>query len=136
MMWVKLFVMCMASRRFHVLIYVWLVMLLCVKKDITVRLDQSLRHNCGSSAYYCPRGSSIRTTVSVGYYTTPIGPTRATNRSSQLECPRGSYCIGGIRTLCPAGTYGATTGLFTSACSGPCTPGHYCEIGAWDRQEQ
>ena len=96
----------------------------------------STQNECGGSAYYCPRGSSIRTPVSVGYYTTPIGPTRATNRSSQLECPRGSYCIGGIRTLCPAGTYGATTGLFTSACSGPCTPGHYCEIGAWDRQEQ
>ena len=43
-MWVKLSVLFMASRRFHVLIYVWLVMLLCVKKDITVRLDQFLRH--------------------------------------------------------------------------------------------
>jgi hypothetical protein len=92
--------------------------------------------SCGGSTFYCPRASSIPTPVSVGYYTTPIGPSRAMNRSSQLECPRGSYCVGGIRRPCPAGRYGATTGLSTSACSGPCTPGHWCKEGAWDRQEK
>ena len=91
---------------------------------------------CGGSTLYCPRASSVPTPVSVGYYTVPLGPNRATNRSSQLECPRGSYCIGGIRTFCPAGTYGATTGLSTPDCSGPCTPGHWCKEGAWDRQEK
>ena len=96
----------------------------------------SQMYSCGGDAYYCPRGSSIRTPVSMGYYTIPVGIQRAMNRSSQLECPRGSYCVGGIRRACPAGRYGATTGLSTPLCSGPCTPGHWCEEGAWDRQEQ
>jgi len=39
--------------------------------------------------------------------------------------------VGGVITQCPAGTYGATMGLTSSACSGPCAaaPGNYCPAG-------
>ena len=96
----------------------------------------SRMYPCGGSSFYCPRGSSVRTTVSVGYYTVPVGIGRVENRSSQVECPRGSYCVSGIRITCPAGVYGAITGLSTAECSGPCTAGHWCKAGAWDRQEK
>jgi hypothetical protein len=96
----------------------------------------SVMKPCGGSARYCPKGSPRPIPVTLGFFTTPIGAGRATNRSSQVECPRGSYCIGGIRTLCPAGRYGSTTGLTSPGCTGPCTAGFYCKIGAWNCREQ
>jgi hypothetical protein len=46
-------------------------------------------------------------------------------------CMAGSYATGGNYQcdLCPIGTYGATRGLTTAACTAPCTPmgpGRYC----------
>ncbi len=55
---------------------------------------------CGSAAFYCPAGASAPIPVSVGYYTT--GGV-STNRTGQQQCPVGSYCSGGIATLCQAG---------------------------------
>ena len=49
-----------------------------------------------------------------------------TLRVAQAVCPVGHYCVGGIRTACPGGTYGNVTGLASKACSGPCTAGYYC----------
>ena len=36
------------------------------------------------------------------------------------------YCIGGIKQPCPPGTFGATYGLHSKACSGPCRAGFTC----------
>ena len=47
-------------------------------------------------------------------------------------CPIGSFCSTGASsaTPCPAGTFGASIGLFTSACSGVCTAGWFCPPGS------
>ena len=64
-----------------------------------------------SSGYYCPAGSTS---------------------STQIVCPIGKYCPGGVGApiLCPAGTYGATTALPSSGCTGPCTGGYWCADGS------
>lgn len=53
-------------------------------------------------------------------------------RSGQSQCEEGTFCLGGRRRQCPAGTFGATTGLMSSACSGPCPAGSYCPAGTID----
>lgn len=58
---------------------------------------------CHSSTY-CPEGSVLPT-----------------------KCPPGFYCPSGRELIaCPAGTYGASSGLSQAACDGPCALGHYC----------
>ena len=52
--------------------------------------------------------------------------TSQTTRTTQLHCPIGSYCVNGVRKVCPAGKYGRTKGLTTSKCSGKCLKGYYC----------
>ena len=45
-------------------------------------------------------------------------------------CERGHYCVRGTKLPCPAGRYGATHGLSTALCTGPCAPGYYCPQGS------
>lgn len=47
-------------------------------------------------------------------------------------CPLGSWCVGGVPTLCPVGTHGTTTGLGSAAACLPCSapPGSFCAAGA------
>ena len=52
--------------------------------------------------------------------------TSQTTRTTQLHCPIGSYCVNGVRKVCPAGKYGRTKGLTTSKCSGKCLKGYNC----------
>ena len=48
-------------------------------------------------------------------------------RTGQQIAPPGHYAFNGILYVCPAGFYGATSGLSTATCSGPCSvPGYYC----------
>ena len=62
-------------------------------------------------------------------------------RTFDLEkCPAGTYtdavrspAHGTACFPCPAGKYGATTGLTTNACSGPCDAGYYCPAGETDK---
>lgn len=51
----------------------------------------------------------------------PSGPSCA-------ACPPGFFSLAGASacTPCPAGSYGGTSGLTTSACSGPCSAGYSC----------
>ena len=93
---------------------------------------------CGSVNLYCPLGSTLPINVSPGYYTT-VGylgdeeyddPGKINVRDSQRECPKGSYCVDGVKRLCPAGTYGGSTGLTSAECSGKCRQGYFCKIGA------
>ena len=73
-------------------------------------------------------GTSVRTAstcdglCSAGYYC-PAGSCSAT----QVICPIGNYCPSGngLQTACPAGTFGAITGLSTSACTGQCAAGYF-----------
>jgi hypothetical protein len=62
----------------------------------------------------------------IGYY-----PTGGTGQSdgwgSQAPCPLGSYCVNGVKTLCPTGQYAGTT---TSSSCTPCPAGrHASEVG-------
>ena len=50
--------------------------------------------------------------------------------ASQEICPPGSYCVDGIRYLCPAGRYGMKSGETNSSCTGPCAVGYYCPAGS------
>lgn len=50
---------------------------------------------------------------------------------SPLVCNKGFYCPDGReQLLCPAGRFGATTGLKDATCSGLCALGHYCPAGS------
>ena len=93
----------------------------------------SMQYLCGGADKFCPRGSFAPTVVSEGYYT--VGGRNESTRTTQLECPPGHYCVNGIKTECPKGTYGTSTGLSTSECDGLCDPGHYCN-SASDSQRQ
>ena len=60
---------------------------------------------------------------SAGYFC-PIGSTSAT----ATLCPEGSYCLSGTSgpVPCSGGVFGASAGLGTSQCSGPCPAGFFC----------
>ena len=111
--------------------------------------------DCGGGTYNFVDGS----TSSADCWTCPPGwfcPTNAADPTEKIQictagyyclegtetpviCPTGYYCPEGtnIPVPCPHGYYGDTTGLYTSACSGPCSAGYYCEItylslNSWD----
>ena len=54
----------------------------------------------------------------------------AQTRSGILECPPGSYCIGGVRRACPRGRYGASSRLSSPSCDGAAALGHWTRAGA------
>jgi hypothetical protein len=90
---------------------------------------------CGSgrddpSAYYCPgygtTGSWLPLKVDTGYYTVGGDEIYNHTRYAQKICPLGHFCKNGKRYRCPGGTYGNTTGLSTSLCSGKCPSGYFC----------
>jgi hypothetical protein len=87
---------------------------------------------CGGIAVYCPEGSAIAVLAAPGEYT--LGPTPAT-RTGVRPCPSGSYCVGGVRLPCEAGSFGCADRLPTSTCNGPCTAGFYCPAGSVSSQE-
>ena len=72
----------------------------------------------------------------VGNYTLP-GATLADSMHQVVEvpCPPGSYCEGGVRFSCPAGTFGASRGLATPTCSGKCAPGFFCPTNSTSAQQ-
>lgn len=48
-----------------------------------------------------------------------------------IECPVGSYCMGGVQYYCPAGRFGNRRRLeHDSNCTGPCSSGYYCPPGS------
>ena len=73
--------------------------------------------------------------ISRGYYTIPEDTISKPNgwakeRRGQQICPLGSYCAQGVKTLCPSGRWGGTTGLYQPKCSGICRQGYYCPAGS------
>ncbi|KAG5176571.1 hypothetical protein JKP88DRAFT_242363 [Tribonema minus] len=86
------------------------------------------QEECGGDGVYCPAGSAAPLPVGAGWHST--GGT-ANTRTGREICPVGHYCTGnGSARTCPAGVYGADTGLTTAACSGACPPGLFCSFGA------
>ena len=63
---------------------------------------------CGSPAVFCPANVGSPIVVGFGNYSVGSVPTR---RQAQSICPLGFYCRDGVVHSCPAGTYGAVSGL-------------------------
>ncbi len=70
---------------------------------------------CGGVAVYCPEGSGLPVSAQPGEYT--IGPSPGT-RTGVMPCPGGSYCVGGVMSLCPAGWFGCADRLSDPGCNG------------------
>jgi hypothetical protein len=51
----------------------------------------------------------------------------------QARCEPGFFCVAGVRTACPAGTFSAVSGL-SSTCTSLCTAGYYCPTGSTSGQ--
>ncbi len=114
------------------------------------------QEHCGNPNYFCPTGTSIRQLINVGYHgvhadepplyysekklsenekgrsfeIVEVPDTRYTTFSHQEICPLGSYCVLGIRYLCPAGRYGSVEGLSKAVCSGNITAGYFGPPGS------
>ncbi|CAM9203414.1 unnamed protein product, partial [Phaeothamnion confervicola] len=78
---------------------------------------------------YCPQSSAAPVVVSLGGVSVAT-PVAAMLYVAQAPCPEGSYCVNGVRNLCPAGSYGDRMRLSSSSCSGLCSRGHYCPHGS------
>ena len=91
---------------------------------------------CGNVTVYCPKGSSVPTLVKSGYYTIGFGASQNSDVSAQNtqtgeeQCEPGTYCVGGVRFLCPPGKYGASAGATTSECSGKTHAGFFSPLEA------
>ena len=94
---------------------------------------------CGVANLYSTTGAVACIPVTQGagtaHYSIPVGaPVDKTlqrkQRTGQSLCPRGHYCVDGIKNECPPGKFGSTAGLDSAACSGPCTGGGGCSAGS------
>lgn len=72
---------------------------------------------------YCPLGSSEPVSVPLGYYS--VGNYIET-RYDILVCPKGYYCVNGLKQVCPGGTYGDSEGLTSENCTGLCDGAYFC----------
>lgn len=85
---------------------------------------------CSGPGAYCPEGSSAPLTASEGFYV--VGGEGDSRHTAQLPCPKGSWCVGGVKSQCDAGFFGNSVRQVTPSCSGPCPAGAYCPRGAVD----
>ena len=92
-----------------------------------------VKAQCGSVTVYCPAESSAPLSVDLGSY--GVGPA-VEEQFTQAICPKGTYCVGGVSTPCPEGTYGSVEGLTGAACSGPCSAGFICAEGSTSSQQE
>ena len=82
-----------------------------------------LQFRCRS---FCPAGAGVATTCTAGiYFDLSCYKAHIIFSNDFYNCESGNYCpIGSAAmVLCPAGTWGSTTGLQTALCSGQCTAG-------------
>jgi len=85
---------------------------------------------CGKSpSTYCPKGSSHPLPTALGYYAVSSKNTEG-GYANQIICPRGAYCIDGVKYLCPSGRYGGQVMETNSSCTGLCHAGNYCPPGS------
>jgi hypothetical protein len=73
---------------------------------------------CTSKHTFCPGNTSAAFPVSEGYAASSfLTPDNQLVYISQAHCPAGTYCSGGEKKMCRAGSYGANKGqVFTSSC--------------------
>lgn len=64
----------------------------------------------------------------LGTYTVKLPPFNSC--SGFRDCEIGNYCEKGKKIQCPGGTFGQSTRLSNSSCSGQCHPGFYCPVGS------
>ena len=87
---------------------------------------------CGHPSVYCPEGSGDPLPAPSGYFTVDINgvdsPGSVSSRSAVVICPRGYYCLDGIKLACLPGTFGDSFGLSNMNCSGKCPEGWYCPV--------
>ena len=80
--------------------------------------------------HFCPANSTLPTPCPAG----TTSPAASASQAACQGCALGRYCtIGGPGSIaCPAGRYGGTTNLASSACSGACTAsaGYACAAGS------
>lgn len=84
---------------------------------------------------YCPEGSTRPIPTAEGYYTIAPHVAQGGGFGAQVICPRGSFCLEGLRHLCPAGRYGVHNREINASCTGPCTAGFYCPQGSISDKE-
>lgn len=79
-------------------------------------------------SYYCTRRSIEPTLVQSGYYSDGYGNEtwKEYTRTTEAQCTPGTYCVSGIQSQCPSGTYGSSWGVTTAACDGQCDAGYFC----------
>ena len=82
-----------------------------------------VNHTACGTYRYCPEGSEKKLFVMPGYY--GKGSIDDNHYSEQIICEPGHYCDRAKKQICPAGTYGNTSGLLTRHCSGLCPAGNY-----------
>ena len=92
------------------------------------------QHKCGGTNAYCPMGSSVPSYVTKGHFTNEHK--HPMTRDLQSMCPPGYYCVGGIRIECPAGRFGASSGLHHSECDGLCSEGYYCPSASTSQTQE
>lgn len=86
---------------------------------------------CGSSSTtFCPAGSARPTPTTLGFYATEPQHSEGGGFKAEKRCPPGSFCIKGVRTLCPAGRFGAIHENINASCDGMCLAGWYCPAGS------
>ena len=103
---------------------------LCLADNRQFRIfSHRLLYRCMTVDVSTTQATPWRQPVDVGYFTTPEDGD-PTLRLDQSRCPPGSYCVSGVRRLCDSGYYGDVDGETVRTCSGPCTPGYYCDAGS------
>jgi hypothetical protein len=61
-----------------------------------------------------------------GYFVITSTDSKGVSSTTPTICPLGYYCINGVKTMCPGGTFGAVIGLSNASCSGVCPEGWFC----------
>jgi hypothetical protein len=95
---------------------------------------------CGDAGVFCPPGSGAPRAPRAGFFTAGedgrAEPGTAATRSQELPCPRGYFCVDGVRTPCAAGRFGAEPRSASPACSGACEEGYFCPPGSSSARER
>jgi hypothetical protein len=79
-----------------------------------------------SASVYCPAGSAYPLLSSAGFFTSASPATSpsvsAGSTGTETVCSAGYFCVGGVQTPCPAGTF---SNAGASSCDGKCAAGKY-----------
>ena len=84
---------------------------------------------CSSPGSFCPRGSSAALPASPGYQSVALAvPGGDTVFTAQAPCPVGSFCSGGVRVPCLAGSFGTKAAQAAQSSCVQCAAGFYVAV--------